>query len=215
MRPWLLFDRFKIPHDVRTICFDDGLVPELLPEIAPAKTVPALRLPDGTVIGETLAIAEELASRHPDLPLWPVAPHARATARALSAEMATGFMALRGACPMNLRKCYTDFAAPEAVTAELRRIETLWDHARDTCAPEGPWLCGAYGIVDAMYAPVAARIAGYQLNVSPSAQAYVDAHLAEPSFRRWRALALTHGPELARYRMDLKSTHWPGDAPAA
>ncbi len=215
MRPWLLFDRFSIPHNLHTICFDDGSVPDLLPQIAPARTVPAIRTPDGTFMGESLAIAEELASRHPELPLWPAAPQARATARALAFEMHAGFMALRGACPMNLRKCYTNFAASDAVTADLRRIERLWDHARDTCGASGPWLCGDYGIVDAMYAPVAARIAGYQLHVSPSAQAYVDAHLAEPSFRRWRALALSHGPELGRYRLDLQSTHWPGDPAAA
>lgn len=215
MRAWLLFDRFGIAHCTRLICFDDGLVPDLLPEIAPARTVPAIRMPDGTVISETMAIAEELATRHPDLPLWPSDPHARATARSLACEMHASFMALRGACPMNLRKCYTDFAASDAVMADLDRIETLWEHARQTCGAQGPWLCGEYGIVDAMYAPVAARIAGYRLKVSASARAYVDAHLAEPSFRRWRALALGHGPELARYRMALASTNWPGDPPEA
>ncbi|MFD0859670.1 glutathione S-transferase [Roseovarius aquimarinus] len=215
MRAWLLFDRFGIERRETEICFADGAVPDLMPDWTPAKTVPAIRTPEGAVVGESLAIAEELASRHPDLPLWPEAPLARATARALSAEMHAGFTSLRGDCPMNLRKAYTDFIPSEAVERDLRRIETLWDHARATCRPEGPWLCGDYGIVDAFYAPVAMRIAGYGLKVSPSAQAYVNAHLADLSLRRWRALGLAHGPDLERYRRDHETGAWPGPAPRA
>ena len=210
MRAWLLFDRFGIERRQAQICFDDGAVPDLMPNWAPARTVPSVRTPEGALVGESLAIAEELASRHPDLGLWPGTPLARATARAATAEMHAGFTALRSDCPMNLRKAYTDFAPSDPVQRDLRRLEVVWDHARATCAPEGPWLCGAYGIVDAFYAPVAARIAGYGLTVSPSAQAYVDAHLADPSFRRWRALALVNGPDLERYRRDYATDIWPG-----
>ncbi|MFX0545219.1 glutathione S-transferase [Roseovarius sp. S1116L3] len=215
MRAWLLFDRFGIARRQTEICFDDGEVPDLMPDWASAKTVPSIRTPEGALVGESLAIAEELASRHPDLGLWPDTPLARATARAATCEMHAGFTALRGDCPMNLRKAYTDFIPSDAVQRDLRRLETVWDHARETCAPNGPWLCGDYGIVDAFYAPVAARIAGYGLKVSPSAQAYVEAHLADPPFRRWRALGLVHGPELARYRRDFAVGTWPAPVPRA
>ena len=215
MRAWLLFDRFGIERRQTEIRFDDGHVPDLMPDWAPAKTVPAIRTPEGALVGESLAIAEELASRHPTLGLWPKAPLARATARALSAEMHAGFTALRSDCPMNLRKAYTDHTPSDAVLADLRRLEVIWDHARTTCKPGGPWLCGDYGIVDAFYAPVAARIAGHALPVSPSAQAYVDAHLADPSFRRWRALGLVHGTDLERYRRDYHTGKWPGPTPHA
>lgn len=215
MRAWLLFDRFDIPHRLRRVSFKDGSVPAQMPEFAPAKTVPTMRTPDAAVIGESLGLAEELASRHPDLPLWPVEPRARTIARSLASEMHAGFMALRAACPMNLRKCYAGFTPSDAVLGDLARLEVIWAHARDECGAPGPWLCGDYGIVDAMFAPVAARIAGYQLPVSEPAQAYVAAHLADPSFRRWRALGLVHGPVLERYRMDLDSTDWPGPAPIA
>jgi glutathione S-transferase len=184
-----------------------------MPDWAPAKTVPSIRTPEGAIVGESLAIAEELASRHPDLPLWPSTPLARATARAATAEMHAGFGALRGDCPMNLRKAYTDFAPSDAVLADLRRLETVWDHARATCACDRPWLCGDYGIIDAFYAPVAARIAGYGLKVSASAAAYVAAHLADPAFRRWRALALVHGPDLEQYRRNCATGAWPGPTP--
>jgi len=215
MRAWLLFDRFGLGPRLTEIAFADGHVPDLMSDWVPAKTVPSVRTPEGALIGESLAIAEELASRHPDLPLWPATPLARATARAATAEMHAGFTALRGDCPMNMRKAYTNFVPSDAVLADLRRLEVVWDHALATCAPDGPWLCGAYGIIDAFFAPVAARIAGYALPVSRSAQAYVDAHLADPSFRRWRALGLVHGADLERYRRDYATGAWPGPGPRA
>ncbi|MEB8387136.1 glutathione S-transferase N-terminal domain-containing protein [Rhodobacteraceae bacterium KMM 6894] len=214
-RAWLVFDHFDIPRRLTQVDFNAGSVPDQMQGWAPAKTVPAMRTPEGAVIGESLGLAEELASRHPDLPLWPTDPKARTVARALAHEMHAGFMALRAACPMNLRKCYDGFAPSNAVLADLARLDLLWAYARDTCAPDGPWLCGAYGIVDAMFAPVAARIAGYKLPVSDAAAAYVAAHLAHPPFRRWRALGLVHGPELNRYKMDLPSSAWPGPVPRA
>ena len=101
----------------------------------------------------------------------------------------------------------------DAVQADLRRLELIWDHARNTCKPNGPWLCGDYSIADAFYAPVAARIAGYGLQVSASAQTYVAAHLADPAFRRWRAMGLVHGETLNRYAKPFDTVPWPGPAP--
>lgn len=213
MRAWLLFDRFGIARNQTEIRFAEGPVPSLMPGWAPCRTVPSIRTAEGALVGDSLAIAEELASRHPTLGLWPEAPLARATARALTAEMHSGFTALRRDCPMNLRKAYADVVPSDAVRADLRRLAVIWDHAREVCRPGGPWLCGDYGIVDAFYAPVAARIAGYTLPVSPAAQAYVDAHLADPAFRRWRSLGLVDGPDLDRYRRDHAVTDWPGPTP--
>ena len=213
MRAWLLFDRFAIDHRLTLVDFSKGSVPDQMPDMAPARTVPAMRTPEGAVIGESLALAEELATRHPDLSLWPTDPAARATARTLTSEMHAGFTALRGDCPMNLRTAYSGVTPSDAVQVDLRRLEVIWDHARDTCAPSGPWLCGDYSIADAFYAPVAARIAGYGLTVPTSATAYVAAHLADPSFRRWRALGLVHGATLDRYRKPFATTDWPGPVP--
>ena len=213
LRGWLLFERFGIARTTQMVSFKAGGVPEQMPDWAPAKTVPAMRTPEGAVVGDSLAMAEELASRHPDLGLWPEDPRARAIARALTAEMHSGFGALRTDCPMNVRLAYQGVEPRAEVEADLRRLELIWDHARAACQPKGPWLCGDYSIADAFYAPVAARIAGYGLQVSPSAQAYVAAHLADPAFRRWRAMGLVHGPNLDRYAMPHVPTGWPGPAP--
>jgi len=210
LRAWLLFERFGIARDTKFVDFKKGGVPEQMPGWSPAKTVPAMRTPDGAIIGESLAIAEELASRHPDVGFWPENPLARATARTLASEMHAGFGALRADHPMNLRQAFVDVQPTEAVQKDLRRLELIWDHAREVCAPTGPWLCGDYGIVDAFYAPVAARISGYGLQVSDSAQAYVEAHLADPAFRGWRAMGLVRGDTLNRYAQTYSTTDWRG-----
>lgn len=213
LRGWLLFERFGIARDTTLVDFAAGSVAEQLAQFAPAKTVPTLVMTDGAVVSDSLAIAEELATRHPDAGLWPSDPQARAIVRNLAAEMHSGFTALRSDCPMNLRLSYVDAAPSTDVLTDLARLETLWDHARGSCSDDGPWLCGTYSVADAFFAPVAARIAGYNLPVNAAAQAYVNAHLADPAFRRWRAMGLVRGATLSRYAKDLLTRPWPGPAP--
>ena len=59
--------------------------------------------PASASIWDTLAIAETLAERHPEIAFWPRDPGDRALARSLAAEMHAGFAPLRDACPMDLR----------------------------------------------------------------------------------------------------------------
>lgn len=171
LRGWLLFAAFGL--SVRTTvaplytdCFADALA-----GFPPARTVPALRLPDGPVVADSLAIAEELATRHPDSGHWPTDSTARAVARALTAEMHSAFGALRGHCPMNLRVSYQHCAPSHRVLEDVTRLEMLWDWAARTTGSNGPWLCGDYCAADAFFAPVAARIAGHNLPVGSAAQA--------------------------------------------
>lgn len=212
LRGWLLFNAFGIavqPHWARL--YSDEF-PRLMARFAPARTAPALRLPSGVVIAESLAIAEELATRHPDAGLWPSDPDARAVARALACEMHAGFGALRSHCPMNLRVSYSDCAPPSAVLDDLARLQHIWAWAREATGAQGDWLCGDYSAADVFFAPVAARIAGYGLTVGPQAQAYVQAHLSHPSFRRWRAMGLVDGPDQPFYTRDYPTRPWPGPA---
>lgn len=102
LRGWLMLEKFGLPCRLHMVGLYSGSMARDLAEVAPARLVPVLRTPEGTVVGESLAIAETLAERHPDLGLWPADPAQRATARWLAAEMVTGFTALRGACPMQL-----------------------------------------------------------------------------------------------------------------
>lgn len=92
---------------------------------------------------------------------------------------------------------------------DIKRIIMLWDHAR-SLGGQGPWLFGEYGAVDAFYAPVAARIAGYGLPVDQAASEYVSAHLHDPSFRRWRAMGEARNRTLSEYDKGLPKGPWPG-----
>jgi len=213
LRGWLFFDAFGIP--VKTVSarlYTDEL-PTLLRQYHPARTAPTMRTPDGVVVPETIAIAEELATRHPEAELWPAQPRARAVARVLAAEMHAGFTALRSYCPMNLRVSYADCGPPAEVLADLDRLQVIWDWARTETGSNGPWLCGAYSAADAFFAPVATRIATYNLPVAPATADYVKAHLSHPSFRRWRAMGLVDGADQDFYRRDYPRRDWPGPKP--
>lgn len=213
LRGWLLFDVFGISCRVKCARLYTGELADMLRNYAPARTAPTIRTPDGVVIPDSLAIAEELASRHPDLNIWPKDSKARAVARVLATEMHASFNALRNDCPMNLRVSYEDCAPSQAVLDDVARLEEIWAWARAQCEADGPWLCGAYSAADAFFAPAAARIAGYNLPVSAQAQNYVAAHLAHPSFRQWRAMGAAEGADQPFYRRDCPQRPWPGPAP--
>ncbi|WP_085306929.1 glutathione S-transferase [Planktotalea arctica] len=215
LRGWLLVNRFGLSARSKMVPFVERDVARQMADIGAARTVPTLVTDDGAVISESAAIAEELATRHPEAGIWAADPRARAIARTLVAEMATGFTALRSECPMNLRVCYRDSAPSDEVRADLARLETIWAYARAQRTTDGPWLLGEYSAADAFFAPVAARIAGYSLPVAKDAAAYVAAHLTDPAFRRWRAMGLVHGPDLPWYRKDYPTRDWNGPAPRA
>lgn len=207
LRAWLMFRHFDLPfRPIEVDLYRTGKA--ALEPVPPATTVPVLRTPEGHVIGDSLAIAETLNERHPDLALWPKDPAQRALARWITAEMHSSFTALRNACPMVLTHRISDFEVDAAVTADLARLDLLWALARDT-ADTGPWLFGDYSIADAFFAPVAMRIAGYDLPVSPLAQDYVATHLRDPEFIQWRAMGLADPVEPAPYNVPGTHADWP------
>lgn len=211
LRGWLMLEKFGLPHRSHLLSLYDGACKKALADLAPARLLPVLRTPEGTIVGETLAMAETLAERHPEAGLWPADAQARAFCRWISAEMHAGFGALRQDCPMQLLHVYEGFEPSEAVRADLARLETLWSMARARHGTAGPWLFGAYSLADAFYAPVAARIVGYDLPVGAESKAYCETVLKDPDFRNWRAEGLHVSYDPVPYAMDLPSRPWPGD----
>jgi len=209
LRGWLMFEKFGVPCNTHMIGLYSGTMAQDMSTLAPARLVPAVRTPDGTVIGESMAIAETLAERHPTAGFWPADAAQRATARWLCAEMTSGFGALRDACPMQLKHVFQGFEPSGAVAADLARIEALWDHARAVSGSQSGWLFGDYSLADVFYTPVAARIVGYDLPVSGPARAYCDALLSDPAVLAWRdeALKITYDP--FPYTQDLPVSAWP------
>ena len=194
LRGWLLLDAFGIPFDLRHARMRTPHFEALRAEIAPGRLVPALSVGDGVrppvVVWDTIAIAETVHEYHPQAGLWPKGAIARPTARSLVAEMHSGFTALRGACPMNMRRAYRDFQVTQDVQDDLGRLGTLWAHARARATADGPFLFGEFSAVDAFFAPVTSRIATYDLPMDDQDMAYVAAVLAHPSVRRWRAMGM-------------------------
>ena len=211
LRGWLMLEKFGLPYRTHLVGLYSGTMAQDLLPLAPARLVPALRTPEGVIIGETLAMAETLAERHPDAGLWPADATARSRARWLCAAMASGFGALRSACPMQLQHVNTGFTPSEEVRADLSRIEELWAFARQAAEIDGAWLFGRYSLADVFYAPVCARIVGYDLPVSYEARAYCDATLADPAFRAWRAEGLKTVYDPFPYAMGEDTAPWPGD----
>jgi len=210
LRGWLLFEQFEIAVTTRHATMRTPGFAEMLADFGAARTVPALKTGEA-VLWDTLAIAETLAEQHPNAGHWPKDPAARALARTLVAEMHAGFTALRGAFPMNLARAYTGVDVTPDIQADVDRIQHLWRLARGHAGP-GPWLFGAYSAVDAFYAPVAARLATYDVPLEQDAATYVAAHLALPAFRRWRAMGFAEGTRQAHYEFEHADRPWPGPA---
>lgn len=206
LRGWLPFAVFGIEVEVAsTKIYSDAFAAEVA-AFGGAGTVPVAQTPVGGRLTDSLAIAWHLAEAFPDRGLLPDGA-LRAEAQSIIAEMHSGFTALRGACPMNLRTAWAGFTPDAAVRRDLDRIEAIWSRALDRSG--GPFLFGAYTLADVFYAPVATRIATYGLPVSDTARTYVRTHLEQPDFRRWRALGATEGADLPQYDMPLDRIPFP------
>ncbi|AJW99334.1 MULTISPECIES: glutathione S-transferase family protein [Burkholderia] len=183
MRPWVLMRHFGIPFDETLIELRTPETSARIRAVSPSGKVPCLIDDDGLAIWDSLAIAETLAERHPALAMWPAEPAARARARSVSAEMHAGFVALRAEMPLDIRATLPGREASPAALADVARIDALW---RDCLAASGgPFLFGAFGIADAMYAPVVMRFVTYAPPLSEVAAAYVARMLAVPAVAAW------------------------------
>ncbi|MEL6959169.1 MAG: glutathione S-transferase [Pseudomonadota bacterium] len=207
LRGWLPF----IVHDI-PVRVQDTLIygPDFYKDVQAFgghRTVPAIRTPEGAVLSDSLSIGWHLTEAFPEKGLLPANPTDRAAAMNAISEMHSGFTALRGACPMNLATGWANFQPSEAVRQDLDRIDAIWTTALDRSG--GPFLFGDYGLVDAFYAPVTIRIAGYGLPVSDTAQAYVAAQLQHPALQRWRSEGLARDTELDQYDMKLDRIPFP------
>jgi glutathione S-transferase len=184
LRAWLLLREAGIPFDETRLALD---TPEFSSEIArysPASRVPVLLI-DEQPVWDTLAIAETVAERFPDKGLWPDDPLARAAARSVSAEMHSGFRALRDAMPMNCRAMGRRVSLPAALTADIDRVFAIWTECNRRHSNGNGWLFGRFGVADAMYAPVVLRFRTYGINLPEAACAYPERLLQSDALQHW------------------------------
>lgn len=186
LRPWLFLKHHGLAfEEVRIPLYRDDSAARIA-QFTPAGKVPVL-LDDDLTVWDSLAILEYIAECFPHIQGWPDSPAERAKARALAAEMHAGFANLRSQCGMNCRRQPAAKTLPEAVHKDVERIGRIWSECRESHAADGPWLLGRFGILDAMYAPVALRFHSYRLPAGPAAQAYVDTVLNHPAVEEWIA----------------------------
>jgi glutathione S-transferase len=143
----------------------------------------------GLVIWDSLAICEYAHELAPAAQLWPTDRAARARARAASAEMHSGFAALRRDMSMNLVEDRRGRGHTPDALADARRVHTIWREALATSGSGGPFLFGAFSIADAMFAPVTTRFTTYGVELDAPCAAYVAAIAAHPAMQRWTAEA--------------------------
>lgn len=183
LRPWLVlrhlgFEFREIKLALDTPGFHDQIV-----RFSGALRVPVLI--DGDLhIWDSLAIVEYLNEKAQGRG-WPDDPRRRALARAVSAEMHSGFPALRQLWSM--RATGTNPNVPLTADAErdVARVQTIWEDCRGRHSGLGPWLFGQWSIADAMYAPVALRFRHYGARLPPVAQSYFEQLLADPHLQQW------------------------------
>jgi len=193
MRPWLVLAWAQIPfrENVLALLPRGAGVNAAFAAVSPTGQVPALELPDGGVIWDSLAISEWAAEERPEALLWPADGRVRALARRAVCEMHAGFAALRRALPMNLRRRAEPRMLDEEVQGQVARIVALWAQCQSAAAG-GPFLFGSRpGVADAFFAPVATRFRTYAVPLPQAAQAYVDAICGEEAFRAWELAALS------------------------
>lgn len=194
MRPWLALRANDIAFEEIFIPLYTGAADkQRILDFTHSGKVPALI--DGDVtIWDSLAIIEYVAERFPEARLWPEDRAARARARSISAEMHSGFMALRNECGMNLHRPIRAIALSADARANVARIQEIWTECRERYGKLGPFLFGKFGAADAMFAPVVHRLRTYAIAVEPAAQAYMETMMALPAFQEWTraGLAETH-----------------------
>lgn len=197
MRAGVAIELTGQPYEEVVIQLDRPDTAERIRAYSPAGRVPVLH--DGDlVVWDSLAVCEYLAERFPSASLWPADGRARAMARSISAEMHSGFPALRAAMPMNLRR-HQPLASPAPdVLADVARIRAIW---RDLLEQprDGEYLFGRFGIADAMYAPVVGRFRSYGVALDGPEGAYADAVWRHPAVVRWLEGARAEAQSIPKY----------------
>ena len=188
LRPWIAMKVAGIAFAEQVISLDASDFKARVGQISATGKVPALA--DGqTQVWESLAILEYLAEKFPQAGLWPAEPVARAHARSIAAEMHAGFLPLRRHYPMNIWRPVRRREPVPEVVEHISRIDAMWTDCRTRFGQAGPFLFGAFGAADAMYAPVVSRFHTYDVDVGPVARAYMEAVLGLPAWAEWCAAA--------------------------
>jgi glutathione S-transferase len=199
MRPWLALRANDIAFEEVFIPLYTGVADkQRILDVARSGKVPILV--DGDItIWDSLAIIEYIAERYPEKQLWPEQSARRAHARSISAEMHSGFAALRNECGMNLHRPVRAIELSDDARANIARVQDIWGDCRARYGQSGPFLFGAFGAADAMFAPVVHRFHTYAISVTKETRRYMDTMMALPAFVEWTKAGLAETIIIERF----------------
>lgn len=183
LRAWLVMVTADTAFDTVQIKLEQPDTQRRISEYSPSGKVPALLL-DSVVINDSLAISEYIAEAYPDANLWPRDTRLRALARSAAAEMHSGFTHLRTQMAFGLGAGDDAGALTAETKEEIDRIFSIWEGLL-AASQSSAFLCGPFGIVDAMFAPVVFRFRRYGISVPPALQKYVDLVVAYGPVQQW------------------------------
>jgi glutathione S-transferase len=202
MRPWMALKASGIPFNEIVIPLYTGDADKRrILSFTQSGKVPAL-IDGDVIVWDSLAIIEYIAERFPDTHLWPQDRGSRARARSISAEMHSGFMALRNECGMNIHRPVGAKVLSDEAKANITRIQQIWTDCRQRHGGEGPFLFGAFSAADAMFAPVVHRFHLYAIEVTPPVREYMDTMQANAAFKEWTEAALAETLVIEKFEVD-------------
>ncbi|EHH2506382.1 TPA: glutathione S-transferase family protein [Vibrio parahaemolyticus] len=185
LRAWLIFSQYGLKVDVTKLTLFTEDFYDKLASVTPTAKVPTLV--DGEVtVWDSLAILEYVNEHCLQGKAWPSHVADKAKARAISAEMHSGFFDLRNELPMNCRaRRKVDLS--DGALKDIARIDAIW--SEQMAKFPDAFLFGEWSIADAMYAPVALRFETYGIELSQGAKAYQQKVLASQAVQKWLAEA--------------------------
>jgi glutathione S-transferase len=201
LRGWLLTRMSGLPFVEKVVSLDDPAAREELLLRSSSILVPCL-IHDGLSVWDTLAIAEYLNELKPEAQMLPKDRAARARCRSISAEMHSGFSALRSSLPMNIRSRRPGFTVWSSAQTDIDRIALIWKDCIETW--KGPYLFGKQlTIADAMYAPVVTRFVTYDVKLDPVCAAYSEQILQWTLLQEWIDAAKAEVEEVSELEVEF------------
>lgn len=188
LRPWLLMRHAGIAFEEIRLSFNAPTFKRDALAFSPSGKVPVL-IDGDLAVWDSLAIAEYVAEKFADLALWPRDGRQRAEARAICAEMHSGFQALRTHMSMNVTAHLPGLGWNVAVQDDIDRITAICIGLRARHRTQGPFLFGRFGVADAFYAPVMVRFNTYRPALAPALEKYLQTMLELPAMKEWFAAA--------------------------
>lgn len=202
LRPWLAMRQAGLTFRERVLPFETDGWRDTIMALSPTGRVPALHHGE-LVVWDSLAICEYVADAFPEAQLWPADRAARARARAVSAEMHSGFASMRRDMSMEVAARYPRRTPSHETESDVNRVLAIWGECRARASrlerdAAGPFLFGRFSIADAMFAPVVFRFRTHDVAIADEGtRAWYETMLALPAMQEWERDALAEVKTLA------------------